>query len=112
MTKRIKIVCGECGSEDCGRDATARWCVETQDWELSCVQDDAWCDGECAGERVRLVEVELEDQTEPAPKADALAAVVAALKRWEQFARDNLWTEEDLDFLAATREALALAVAQ
>lgn len=42
-------------------------------------------------------------------KTAAGPALYDALKRWEQFARDNLWTEQDLDFLAATRAALALA---
>lgn len=33
--------------------------------------------------------------------------VLVALKRWELFARDNLWTDEDITWLADTRAAIA-----
>lgn len=35
------------------------------------------------------------------------AELLAALERWELFARDNGYTDEDCTFLAATRAAIA-----
>lgn len=35
--------------------------------------------------------------------------VLSALKRWEQYARDNRYTDEDCTFLPATRAAIARA---
>lgn len=55
--KRIKIVCPECGSDNVSRDATAHWCIETQEWELSSVQDQGYC--EDCGEERNLKDVEI-----------------------------------------------------
>ncbi len=38
--------------------------------------------------------------------------ILAALKRWEQFAQDNQWSESDCTFLAETRAAIAAAEPQ
>ncbi|WP_294537682.1 hypothetical protein [uncultured Rhodoblastus sp.] len=43
MTKQ-RPICPNCGSADISRDATARWCDETQDWTLSGTFDDMTCD--------------------------------------------------------------------
>ena len=40
---KIKKVCHDCGSEDVHRDAWAEWDFETQEWVLSDVYDDAYC---------------------------------------------------------------------
>lgn len=57
-TKRLKMVCDKCGSEDVLRDATAAWNEATQDWELAGVQDQGYCEGECEGE-CTIKEVEI-----------------------------------------------------
>jgi hypothetical protein len=47
--------------------------------------------------------------------ADLIAAaprLLDALKRWEQFAQDNQWSESDCTFLAETRAAIAAAEPQ
>lgn len=53
----IKIVCAKCGGISVCRDATVRWDVLQQDWTLSGVQDQGYCD-DCNGE-ARLKEVPL-----------------------------------------------------
>lgn len=42
--KPVKIVCGHCGSENITRDALARWCVQSQAWEVSNPLDNADCE--------------------------------------------------------------------
>jgi predicted RNA-binding Zn-ribbon protein involved in translation (DUF1610 family) len=42
---KIKMVCPYCGSDDVSRDATTRWSVEMQDWEITCSYDNGHCDG-------------------------------------------------------------------
>ena len=69
MSAKLKMVCAECGSEDVLRDAWAEWCVETQEWVLQNVFDDAYCEkceGECSIEGVVLTEDEVEDLAEDA----------------------------------------------
>ena len=39
----------------------------------------------------------------------AAPTLLTALERWEKFARDNAWTDEDCTFLADTRAAIAQA---
>lgn len=46
---RIKIICPICGSEDISKDASARWSVEDQRWELGGEQDCETC-GNCGHE--------------------------------------------------------------
>ena len=46
---RIEIACGRCGSDDVGREATARWDVSAQAWALGSVFDDGFCDN-CNGD--------------------------------------------------------------
>ena len=58
MKPKITIVCAYCGSEDVMRDAVARWSIDAQEWELSDVQDQGYCD-ECGGEAT-LHEKEIE----------------------------------------------------
>ena len=46
---KITIVCATCGSRDVLRDAYAAWSDEAQDWELSTVFDQGYCET-CGGE--------------------------------------------------------------
>ncbi|NLF98728.1 MAG: hypothetical protein GX565_01105 [Lentisphaerae bacterium] len=46
---RIDYRCPECGSRDVAVDAAAKWNVNRQDWELTCVQDCIACQ-ECGYE--------------------------------------------------------------
>jgi hypothetical protein len=41
--RKIRIVCGACGSEDVSRDAWGDWDVDIQRWELRTVFDYAHC---------------------------------------------------------------------
>ena len=43
QVERITIVCCDCGSDDVLRDAWAAWDVERQEWTLSQVFDDGFC---------------------------------------------------------------------
>lgn len=56
---KIDIVCPVCGSKSVGRDATASWCVETQDWELSGVMDSGFCN-DCGRDDLTLDEEEID----------------------------------------------------
>jgi hypothetical protein len=56
-SKRIAIVCGNCGSDEVGRDAWANWDTREQTWVLGAVFDYGHCH-RCDGDS-RLVEVEL-----------------------------------------------------
>jgi hypothetical protein len=47
--QRVKKCCKYCGSENVSVDATARWDVETQRWELAGLFDNSDCD-DCGGE--------------------------------------------------------------
>lgn len=49
MTKRIDIVCSDCGSRNVMRDAWARWNTSAQCWELGDVFDQGYCE-DCDGE--------------------------------------------------------------
>lgn len=53
---KTKPVCAECGSDEVSADAYARWCVETQQWEVSQTFDKGAvcenCSGECSLEWV------------------------------------------------------------
>ena len=42
--KRIDYCCNFCGSREVVRDATARWSVSAQAWELAGVQDQVTCE--------------------------------------------------------------------
>ena len=42
MAKRI--VCTSCGGEDVLRDAFTKWDIEKQEWVLSTVYDDTFCE--------------------------------------------------------------------
>lgn len=57
---KINMICGGCGSNDVGRDATARWCIDKQEWVLSGVFDNAFCE-ECQVDDPDLEEVEIEE---------------------------------------------------
>jgi hypothetical protein len=58
---KIKKVCALCCSEDVAADATARWNVETQEWEMSDLTDTFCCDNCCSECMLREVEVEVGD---------------------------------------------------
>lgn len=45
---KIRMTCSDCGSENVLRDAWASWNVETQEWELGQVFDEAFCE-QCEG---------------------------------------------------------------
>lgn len=69
-SRRIRIVCSRCGSDDCGRDATARWNLITQEWEISGIFDNSWCDA-CGTDDPGLLEVEITDQSAPTSNPDS-----------------------------------------
>lgn len=62
--KRIKIVCVKCKSDDAGRDASAYWDIEKQDWTLGSIYDDPWCN-DCG--ETELEEIELVDEPQDSP---------------------------------------------
>ena len=41
---KVTKVCRHCGSENVSVDATARWSVETQTWELAGLFDNSDCE--------------------------------------------------------------------
>jgi hypothetical protein len=47
--QRITKICRHCGSENVSVDATARWNVDTQSWELAGLFDNSDCE-DCGGE--------------------------------------------------------------
>jgi hypothetical protein len=50
MSKKVKMVCAQCGSDEVRADAYAAWDVESQSWELAQTFDKgAYCD-KCDGE--------------------------------------------------------------
>ena len=57
---KIKIRCKYCGSEYVKRDADAMWNVDTQEWELVSVYDNATCE-DCGGE-TSLIEEEIANE--------------------------------------------------
>ncbi len=54
----IKKVCGNCRSDQCGFDATARWNVDLQQFELSGIQDNAFCDN-CDADDPDILDIEI-----------------------------------------------------
>lgn len=54
--QRVTLHCLNCGSDQLSCDATARWDVDTQDWELSGVFDSKTCD-DCGYEKDYCKEV-------------------------------------------------------
>ena len=44
MSKPYKYVCARCGSDNVSCDATVRWNIEAQNWEISGVHDGDYCD--------------------------------------------------------------------
>jgi hypothetical protein len=59
---RISMVCSHCGSTEVLRDAYAEWDVETQQWELHSVFDNAICQSEtCDGGETHIEEKEIGD---------------------------------------------------
>ena len=55
MSKRIKMVCKFCGSDDVCSDAFAAWSVERQKWELLSTLDTTTCNA--CGDEQDLAEV-------------------------------------------------------
>ena len=43
--QKVQMICSHCGSEEVKRDAWAEWDVEKQDWVLSSVYDNTYCEG-------------------------------------------------------------------
>jgi len=48
-TKLVRVVCPSCGSDDVAADASARWDVETQSWQIYGIFDNKMCQ-ECGYE--------------------------------------------------------------
>jgi hypothetical protein len=62
-SRRIDIICRDCGGNNVCRDAWAVWDLDKQDWVLGAVFDDGHCeDCECGA---RLEEVELPPHSSP-----------------------------------------------
>jgi hypothetical protein len=62
-SRRIDIICRDCGGNNVCRDAWAVWEIDEQDWVLGAVFDDGHCDDcQCSA---RLEEVELPPQSSP-----------------------------------------------
>ena len=60
--KRIKKICGKCGSEDVLIDAYAQWNVEKQDFVLNCTFEHSFCFcNKCQGE-CGIIDVEVKDE--------------------------------------------------
>lgn len=77
---RIQIECANCGSNDCGRDATAHWDEEEQDWLLGGVHDNSFCNA-CGRDDPGLVEVEIPEDQNAAAEATNLPPQDAAAGR-------------------------------
>jgi len=58
----ISIVCSTCGSDEVNRDAWAEWDEDRQEWVLSAVFDNGYCQV-CEGDS-RLKEVPLKKRLE------------------------------------------------
>lgn len=61
---RIIFACPECSSTNVGRDASASWDVDAQEWVISYVHDDAWCD-DCGQSDFNLNEIEVDENGDP-----------------------------------------------
>lgn len=70
--KREKPVCNNCGSDDITCDATARWDVDTQNWELSGTFDSKTC-GNCGYEKDYCDWVDLPPEGEEDGSSDGTA---------------------------------------
>ncbi|MBV2149902.1 hypothetical protein KRZ98_16785 [Sphingobium sp. AS12] len=75
----VKPVCRDCGSEDIGRDATARWDEDLQDWSLTAVYDSVTCDS-CGAESDNLCNWQPLEPT-PAPLPPVIGARARILER-------------------------------
>lgn len=64
---------------------------------------------EALGQAKDVADLALHKTRKEAALADAASDLLAALERWERFARDNQYTDEDCTFLPATRAAIAKA---
>jgi hypothetical protein len=62
MSKRIRIICRRCGSDDVRRDAWAEWDEDRQEWVLGTVFDVGHCE-KCENES-SLEEVDISPQPE------------------------------------------------
>lgn len=57
---RIQIICPDCGSDNVGHDATVRWNIDTQEYEVAGIFDNAWCDDCGYDDNCGLEEVDLD----------------------------------------------------
>lgn len=64
MSKKIKFVCPDCGSDDVSRDAYAVWNIETQKWELEGMYDAMQCNEPTCGysDKTGFSAVEITDE--------------------------------------------------
>lgn len=44
MRAQIRYVCVKCGGDNVGHDATVKWDVEKQAWDISGIFDNSFCD--------------------------------------------------------------------
>jgi uncharacterized protein with PIN domain len=61
---RIMKVCPYCGSDQVSKDATVRWSVEHQQWEISGIFDNGHCDG-CDTELKSMEDEEVPEEVKP-----------------------------------------------
>lgn len=50
----VRVVCGNCGSEDVFCESISRWNVDTQEWELSPIDASPACCEACGGKTTLL----------------------------------------------------------
>lgn len=113
----VKLVCGECGGDDCGYEATASWSVAAQALELGSHFDQSWCN-ECGDVELKRVPITAEEHAEaqaiaatfgPRPISLAHQAVAGAVKAMA--GPRYGWFPDRTRALAAAALANALATA-
>jgi type II secretory ATPase GspE/PulE/Tfp pilus assembly ATPase PilB-like protein len=69
---KVSKVCKYCGSENVSVDATARWNVDAQAWELAGLFDNSDCD-DCGGETTIVEALTMErEHPDPAERYETL----------------------------------------
>lgn len=60
MSKKIRMVCATCGSDDVLADAWASWDINSQQWELSQTFDEKYCNN--CEDSCKLIEEPINEQ--------------------------------------------------
>lgn len=102
--QKVKIICAECGSDNVRRDAYAEFDVDAQEWVLSTVFDQGYCEA-CGGVEERLEERPLALAESTAPD---LLATLQDFAAWEPEAGVSI---DDLGAWVRERAAAAIAKA-